>query len=257
MQSKSKLSIFKNWKNYIPHISFFILLIAALFLGYRYFFEGRFQGKPDYAEDYSKKASLDNLPEYLRLENLETIEGMKTIEYLRVLMIKYYPMGKKEAEKKAKQELELKFPGERSRVLIRLLELFVEWEQAINEIRDNEDLDGYQKKLTSLQKRKEIFGEIADNYLFPDKDYEKMELFFLYTKRYVKKHREDEVTEIRDHLEKAKLEIYGDDFDRLKELEPFEKKYELELLIHERELGILNLEERRLRLLSIKRKLQN
>jgi hypothetical protein len=253
MPDKSNLSIFKNWKRYIPHLSFLILLVASLYLGYLYFFQGKPTGQPDYMEDYSKPAPLANLPEYLRLENLETIEGLSTMEYLRVLRLKYYYEGDKDSEKKTIQELELKYPGERGRVLSRLLGLFIQWEDYTRKLSENEELDGYQRKLQSLQKRKELFGEEAESFLYPNADPDKLEIFQLYTKRYIKKHREDEISEIRDHLQKAKREIYGENFERIQEQETFDSRLELELLLQERELSISTEEERRIRIAKIKR----
>jgi len=254
MLSEFKMSILNNWKKYILYFLFLITIFIGLYLGYRYFsYKKISENSKELNEFY--KPDYNKIPEYFRVENLQTIDGMRPIEYLRVILVKYYPYGKKEAEKKAKEELELRFRGEKAMALIYLLNLLLEWEKSTEEIQQNTELDSYQKKVFSLKRRKEIFGEELENYLFPNQDYEKIETYFLYTKRYIKKHREDEISEIRDHLQKAKLEIYGKDYERLKELEPFEKKYELELLLQERELEILNLEERKFRLAKIKSKL--
>lgn len=252
MLDKLKFFFKKNFKTLFPYFFVLALLIAILFFAYNYFLKDKPHGKSEYATNYTLRP-ISNIPEYLKLEKLEFIDRMPVSEYIQSLFVKFYPKTKEEALPLAKEEIQKRFFSEKALVLTTLLELYAKYFQEIENLNKQEDLDSYTKKKLSLEKRKEIFGTELENYLFPNRDFEKVELFFLYTKRYVKRHREDEPSEIRDHLLKAKQEIYGEDYERLTSMEPFEKRLELELLIQEREISILNEEERRLRIQKIKK----
>lgn len=251
MENKFNFLSKKNLKSIFPYVFISLLLLGSLYFAYLYFFKDKPKGKTDYIFDFKVRPQA-NIPEYLKLEKLEFINGMPVREYIQSLFVKFYPLPRKEAQNLAKQEIENKFFGERALVLVTLLELYSQWLEEIEKLESDENLDGYTRKKLSLEKRKEIFGNELENYLFPNSDPDKIELFFLYTKRYIKKHREDEISELRDHLYKAKQEIYGEDYERLIELEPLEKQFELELLIQEREMSILNEEERKLRIQKIR-----
>lgn len=233
-----------------------VLLLGILFFAYLYFLRDKPKEKPEYTTDYTLR-SISNIPEYLQLEKLEFIDGMPVSEYIQSLFIKFYPKTKSEAFVLAKEEIERRFFSEKALVLVTLLELYNNYFHEVEKINNNENLDGYTRKKLSLEKRREIFGVELENYLFPNREIEKIELFFLYTRRYVNKHREDEPSEIRDHLLKAKQEIYGEDYEKLVPLEPFDKRFELELLIQERDMSILNDEERRIRIQQIKKEVSN
>ena len=251
MQDKFKFLSKKIFKSSFPYLFISFLLLGILYFAYLYFLKDKPQRKPEYIYDF-KIRPHSNIPEYLKLENLEYIDKMPVREYVQSLFVKFYPLSRKDALPLAKQEIEKRFFGEKSMVLITLLELYSDWLDELDNLREDENLDGYTRKKLSLEKRKQIFGIELENYLFPNSDFDKIELFFLYAKRYIKKHREDEISEIRDHLYKAKQEIYEEDYERLIQMESFDKQLELELLLQEREISILNEEERKLRIQKIR-----
>lgn len=249
------MSISKSIQNNYPILIFFVILLLSLGLGYYFFF---YEKKIESVELSPKANFLEKLsynPGYLHAENLDTIKGMSTMEYLRTRML-YHKFNSKNPEIATLEELERDFPGERGRLLMNLLLALNLWEKELAEIKEDPNLDEYQKYLRGFQKRREIFGDTLDPMLFPPRDSEIIETFFLYSQRYLRKHHTDTPRSKRAHLEKAKQEIYGDRFDDLKSKEPFEKKLELELKILEREMSILTEEERIQKIAKLKKDLQ-
>jgi hypothetical protein len=249
-----KMSIFKSLKTHSPIFLFFLVLLASLGLGYYFFF---YEKKVEYSEISPKAVVLEKLqhnPEYLQTENLEVIQGLSTMEYLRTRML-YHSRSSSNPENAALEELERDFPGERGRVLMNLLLAQNLWEKEKREIEKDENLDEYQKYLRGFQKRKEIFGENLEPILFAPKESEKIETFFLYSQRYLRKHETDTPRSKKAHLEKARMEIYGENYDSLLAKEPFEKRLELELRIYEREMSIFTEEERIQKIAKIKKEL--
>lgn len=67
---------------------------------------------------------------------------------------------------------------------------------------------------------------------------------------------EDDPISKRDHLTKAKKEIYGEFYEDLQVREPIHARLELELGIIEREMSILTEPERKAKIDSIREKLR-
>jgi hypothetical protein len=103
--------------------------------------------------------------------------------------------------------------------------------------------------------RFEVFGEKLDPLLYPKKDSETIERFYAYTERYLKKHYTDMPRSKKNHLIKARREIYGSDYERLFAIEPERLQFDLELKINERELSILNEYEKKQAIAELKEKI--
>ncbi|MCE9500081.1 MAG: hypothetical protein K8R21_06240 [Leptospira sp.] len=117
-------------------------------------------------------------------------------------------------------------------------------------------LDDYEKILATTGARKVFFGENLATKIYPSRDSELVEKFFSYSEHYLRKHRNDSVRSIKIHLEKAREEIYGSEYDRIKNSEPYEKVIALELQIYEKEISILTDSEKDGFVRELKRKLR-
>lgn len=234
------------------YIFFLVLVLIILgILGFYFLFYKNSISKNEKELSFIK---LKEDPEYLERENLVKINGEYLLEYFRQRLIFHNYSTKKKGKSGFILELEKDFPGERSRVLVSILEKFLEFEEKKKEINIDKKLDSFEKiekiNLTQI----EIFGEKLSIILFPKKDSEKIEKFYEYADRYLKKHFFDLTRKKEIHLEKAKKEIYGEDFGKLISLEPAKKKLELDIQIHERELSILNDEEKKIAIENLKTK---
>jgi hypothetical protein len=197
--------------------------------------------------------ALKNNPEYLERENLLRIKDLPVLEYFRQRKIYYaYNTNSKET---FQDELERDFPSDKAKILIQIFKVYEEFENGKEKILKNKELDSYSQLNYIYKLKVNLFGEDLSNLLFPKQNSEKVEEFFYYADRYLKKHFKDLPRNKKIHLDKARKEIYGEDFDTLYSLESPLKKLELEIKIHERELSILNPEERKLAIQDLKEKL--
>jgi hypothetical protein len=234
----------------------FLLLLGFLGIGY-YFYTNR--NASDYST-FNPNASitekLNYNPNYLEEEKLLIIKGLSTIEYLRTRLLYYKYETDENPTKSLQEELQRDFNGERAQVLVDILKNLTKFEDEKQKIDVNSELSQYKKYIKSKAVRVEIFGEELEPVLFPEKPEERMEAFFLYSKQYLKNHLEDDPISKRDHLTKAKKEIYGEFFEDLQVREPIPAKLELELGIIEREMSILSEPERKAKIDSIRDKLR-
>ncbi len=227
-------------------IYLFILILCLILAGllgfYFLFFKNIIQKNANLA--VFEKLKTDT--EYLERENLVKINEEYLLEYFRQRLIFHNYSYEKKEKNGFINELEAEFPGERARVLISLLDKYLEFDEKKKEISNDKNFDSYEKieKINLL--KVEIFGQKLTEILFPKKDSEKIEKFYEYADRYLKKHFFDFTRKKEIHLEKAKKEIYADDYEKLLSIEPAKKKLELDIKIHERELSILNDEEKKI-----------
>lgn len=195
-------------------------------------------------------------PEYIIQENLLSLKSTNTIEYFRQRMLYHKYVHPDNPEKWCKQELQKDFHGEKGRVLSEMLIVYNSYMETIQRLSNNPDLDEYEK----LQKKEEIqkiyFGETLSRLLFPTSEYDTIEKFFSYANRYLDNHYNVDIDVKRNHLEKARREMYGDEYSRLHYMEPLHKVYQLEVKILEREMSVLSPEDKKLKLKEIKRKLK-
>ncbi|NBU97235.1 MAG: hypothetical protein EBS19_03290 [Spirochaetia bacterium] len=234
---------------------FFVLLIGV---GSLYYYLN-FYKKNDY-EVFDPKASiiekLNYNTSYLEEENLLNIRGLSTIEYLRTRLLYHQYETKGDPTKNLVEELNREFNGEKARVLIDILNNYLKYEKGKLEINDDSTLSEFKKSLKHKELRVSIFGEELESVLFPEKKEDLVNKFFLYSKQYLKSHYEDDPISKRDHLLKAKKEIYGELYEDLILSEPIPKKLELELGIQEREMSILTEKERKMKIEGIREKLR-
>ena len=246
-----------NKKNYKLFGLFFLLvalLIGALFYYFKIYKKNL--EDPDYHTiSDSLFLQLKDNPDYLLRENLLEIKSLSLLEYFRTRMLFHTYTNSGSPKKYFQKELELDFPGERSRVLIEILEVYLKFEKEKQKENEDKDLDDYEKILKIEMVRFELFGEKLESLLFPSKDFETIEKFYAYTNRYLKKHYTDMPRSKKNHLLKARKEIYGTDYERLFAQEPFQRIFELELKINERELGIMNEFEKNQTISSLREKL--
>lgn len=226
-------------------MSVLLTIILVSFGVYYFYFSKKIENtvRIEDSEDIIRK--LNENPDYLIQENLLAIKGYSLIEFLRqrYLYHKYEDPGK-DPESSASEELIADFPGERGRVLVGILKTYIKFEREKDLLYKNTELDRYQKINKTEELRKEKFGIGLEKLLFPVKDSDIIDKFYAYTERYLKKHYTDIPRYKRIHLEKARREIYGDNFDRLFDKEPISSRIDLEMRIMERELGILNEKEK-------------
>jgi hypothetical protein len=212
--------------------------------------------EPDY---YSAPDSifqrLKENPSYLVEENLLQINSLALVEYFRTRMLYYSYTNPGASKENFKEELERDFPGERGRALVELLDAYLRFEKQKEKVLALSDLDSYEKILKIEMLRIELFGENLDLLLYPKKDSETIERFYAYTERYLKKHYTDMPRSKKNHLNKARREIYGEDYERLFALESARLQFNLELKINERELSILNEYEKKQAIAALREKM--
>jgi hypothetical protein len=245
----------KNRQGLYIFLFFFVLLLG---LGSLYYYLN-FYKKSDYAVFDPSASIIEKLnynTSYLEEENLLNIKGLSTIEYLRTRLLYHQYETKGDPTKNLTDELEREFNGEKARVLIDILYNYQKYEKGRSEINDDTTLSEYKKSLKQRELRVSIFGEELESVLFPEKKEDLVNKFFLYSKQYLKNHYEDDPISKRDHLLKAKKEIYGELFDDLILSEPIPKKLELELGIQEREMSILTEKERKMKIENIREKIR-
>lgn len=244
---------FKKYKYLIVIISI-LLVISVGFIYYFKVYKKSFE-EPVYSDvPESIFLRLQENPDYLIQEKLLSIQSLDLLEYFRTRMLYHSYTDSISPEKNFKEELEKDFPGERGRVLIEIFEVYLRFQKEKNKVYKDEELDGYEKFLKIEMLRVEIFGENLAKLLFPKKDSEKINKFYAYTERYLKKHYTDMPRSKKNHISKARIEIYGDDFDRLYSAESPQRQFELELKINERELSILNEYEKKQAIAEIRKK---
>ncbi|MDX1958575.1 MAG: hypothetical protein SFU98_08390 [Leptospiraceae bacterium] len=250
------MSRFSKLNNTTKLSIFIFILLIILGISYYFLFKDKYSSKPTYQEMSDSIEKLNLNPEYLREENLLIIRSMPTIEFLRTRYLHHKFESADDPVHKTKLELETDFPGEKGRVLSEIFMTYLRFLSEKEKIDSSADLDEFQKLNKMKEIRKEIFGENLEVVLFPEQSSDKIFLFYAYTERYLKKHHEDEPRFKRDHLQKARREIYGDEFETLALKEPFHKRFELELKIEEREMSILSVEERKEKISRIKEDLR-
>ena len=185
---------------------------------------------------------LNQNPLYLESDDLKKIAPHEYIEYFRQGLIahKYSTDPKKEFGLK----IEKNFPGESGRVIGELFKAYIEYDSFTSLIDSNSSLDDYDKWNEKINSREIFFGKDLTEKLFLQKDSELNEKFFYYTKSYLKKHELENFRSKSIHIEKARREIYGQDFEKLLRLEPAEKKFELEMDLRKNEMDIMTEEEK-------------
>ena len=230
----------------------FFLLVLLMGVGYYYFI---YSSKPNYS-DYNPNASitekLNYNPAFLEQENLLIIKEQSTIEYLRTRLLYHKYESKGNPENNLIEELKQDFNGEKAQVLIDILKNYNKYLDLKKKIDEDLSLSEYKRLPKYRDLRVEIFGEVLESILFPEKPEDRIEKFFLYSKYYLKNHYEDDPISKKDHLGKARKEIYGDMYEDLVLKEPFPQRLELELGILEREMSILTEEERKIKIESIR-----
>ena len=230
----------------------FFLLVLLMGVGYYYFI---YSSKPNYS-DYNPNASitekLNYNPAFLEQENLLIIKEQSTIEYLRTRLLYHKYESKGNPENNLIEELKQDFNGEKAQVLIDILKNYNKYLDLKKKIDEDLSLSEYKRLPKYRDLRVEIFGEVLESMLFPEKPEDRIEKFFLYSKYYLKNHYEDDPISKKDHLGKARKEIYGDMYEDLVLKEPFPQRLELELGILEREMSILTEEERKIKIESIR-----
>lgn len=253
---EDKSSIPKPDRNGLYVFLFFLVLVLVLGFGYYYYYRTQTPQYSELSPDASIKEKLNYNPKYLEEENLLIIKGMGTIEYLRTRLLYHRYETKGDPLKNTLEELGRDFNGERAQVLSDILTNYSKYTREKEKLDSDSSVPEYKKleKLKSI--RVEIFGEEVEGILFPEKPEDRLEKFFSYSKYYLKNHYEDDPLSKRDHLLKAKKEIYGDYYEELSTKEPFPRRLELELGIEEREMSILTEEERRVKIESIREKLR-
>jgi hypothetical protein len=234
----------------------FLLLLGILGVSY-YFYANR--NASDYSTFNPNASIIEKLnynPSYLEEEKLLIIKGQSTIEYLRTRLLYYKYETNDNPTKALEVELQRDFNGERAQVLVDILKNLNTFEDEKQKIDLDSELSQYKKYIKTNALRVEIFGEELESVLFPKKPEDRIEAFFLYSKQYLKNHLEDDPISKRDHLTKAKKEIYGDFYEDLQVREPIHARLELELGIIEREMSILSEPERKAKINSIRDKLR-
>lgn len=253
---EEKSSIPKTDKNGVYVFLFFLVLVLGLGFGYYYYLRTQ---DPQYSElspNASIKEKLNYNPKYLEEENLLNIKGLSTIEYLRTRLLYHKYETKGDPLKNTTEEITREFNGEKAQVLIELLNHYSKYTKDKEKLDSDASIPEYKKMGLSKEIRIEIFGEEVEEVLFPEKPEDRLEKFFLYSKYYLKNHYEDDPVSKRDHLLKAKKEIYGEYFADLSSKEPFPLRLELELGIEEREMSILTEVERKVKIESIRERLR-
>lgn len=241
----------KNFRDFT-----FLIIFIIIFGGLSYYL--LFFYKKDKSLNSSEESfiSLKKNPDYLVEENLLKIKNIELIEYFRQRLNYHSYSTEKKGLEGLKQELSQDFPGERSTVLISILENYLKYEESKKKIQSSNELDAYEKIEKISMIMIEIFGQGLSDLLFIKKDSDLIQKFYAYAERYLKKHITDLPKSKRNHLEKARVEIYGSKFDTLQNLETAKKKLALELMINERELSILSAEERKIAIEEYKEKLK-
>ncbi|MCB1141215.1 MAG: hypothetical protein H7A24_01500 [Leptospiraceae bacterium] len=221
-------------------------LILLMGLAYYFLFVKK-SPEPSYRTpgDTSTIEKIRENMKYLEDEHLLSIKSVSTIEYLRTRLLYHKFENPDSYIEKFQEEILLDFPGERGEALLSLADLYLKFLEFETEMVKNDAYTEYQKWLSIREERKKIFGISLEEKLFPPKKEDKIEKFFLYTKHYCKLNFEESEDTKREHLRKARLEIYGDDFEELYSKESFSRQLELELRIREREMSILSEEERK------------
>jgi len=234
----------------------FLLLLGFLGIGYYFYVNKNASEYSTFNPNASITEKLNYNPNYLEEEKLLIIKGQSTIEYLRTRLLYYKYETDENPTKSLQEELQRDFNGERAQVLVDILKNLNKFEIEKQKIDLESELSQYKKYIKSKALRVEIFGEELEPVLFPEKPEERIEAFFLYSKQYLKNHLEDDPISKRDHLTKAKKEIYGEFFEDLQMREPIPARLELELGIIEREMSILSEPERKAKIESIRDKLR-
>jgi hypothetical protein len=242
-----------QWMNVLL---FLLLFLSVLAIGFYLYTK---KSSPEYSNFDPNATTLEKLnfnPEYLEEENLLRIKGQLTIDYLQTRLLYYKYETNDNPTKGLLEELNRDFNGERALVLSDILKTWIQYLEEKKKLDSDEELSGYKKYIQSKALRVKIFGEELEPYLFPEKPEDRIETYFLYSKQYLKNHREDDPLSKKDHLLKAKKEIYGDLFEDLIRMEPIPSKLELELGLIEREMSILTEQERKVKIESLREKLR-
>lgn len=220
------------------------LLLAGVSL---YFWKFRKSGGTNTPQPigYSQSETMRKLNSnsaYLESEDLKLIRPDELVEYFRqgIISFKYSADPKREFG----LEIEKKIPGEAGRVIREIFLAYCEYDSYLSDLNKNESLDDYEKWNEKIKSRDIFFGRELREKLFPKRDSETIEKYFLYTKRYLKKHESDDFRSKKIHLEKAKAEIYGLDYHRLLQLEPVERQFELELNLRKKQIEIMSEKEK-------------
>ncbi len=250
------LSRSKKGTQWLTPFLFLMLFLGVLALGI-YFYTKK--NIPDYSTFDPNATTLEKLnynPKYLEEENLLRIKGQSTIDYLQTRLLYYKYETSENPNKGLQEELMRDFNGERALVLSDILKTWNLYLEEKKKLDTDVELSDYKKWIQSKALRVKIFGEELEPYLFPEKPEDRIETYFLYAKQYLKNHREDDPLSKKDHLLKAKKEIYGDLYEDLVRMEPIPSKLELELGLIEREMSILNEQERKVKINSLREKLR-
>lgn len=183
---------------------------------------------------------LEVNPHYLKQEDLLFIQSTPLLEYIRQRLLYHSNIHPYNAIGYTQDEFEKDFPGEKGKVLVQLLYVFEDFQSKEEKIRKNKSMDEYQKSVAIEKNREAIWGKDLSNLLFPKTKYETIQKFFHYTDHYLKNHYDDDTPSKKIHIEKARVEIYGDDFEELLAKEPTSQQIDLELKIMEREMSIMS-----------------
>ena len=74
--------------------------------------------------------------------------------------------------------------------------------------------------------------------------------------RYLKKNADKDSKTKSNHIQKARQEIYGDNYKKLYTYEPFSQQLKLEIKIHEREMSIMDEKEKTVLINDLKQRLR-
>jgi hypothetical protein len=226
-------------------ISALTLFFSLSILGTLLYFFMREEPEPRYgAKKEPLLKQLDIQPQFLEKEGLLEIKSTPVLEYIRQRLLYHSQKLSNDPMEATKQEFLQDFPGEKGRVLSGLLFIYEDYKKKLDTIQNDNQLDSYQKLMEVRSIREKVWGKNLTKVFFPESDYEIIERFYAYSDRYLKKHYDDDTISKRVHLEKAKLEIYGDRFQELVMREPYRLQYDFELKIMEREMSIMDENER-------------
>lgn len=223
-----------------PIVVFLVLIVVYYFYFNNPKKKSVIEQKPYTLGETLKKLNTDST--FLENADLQSIRPEELIEYFRKGLIEFRYSS--DPKKEFGLKIEKDFPGENGRVILEIFRAYGEYMSFLSTLENHSELDSFEKWNEKIKYREVFFGKNLKEKLFPKKDSETIEKFFLYAKRYLKKHTNDNLRSKKIHLEKAKKEIYGEEYSRLIELEPLDERFELEWNIREQEIKIMTEKER-------------
>ncbi|MEM7181955.1 MAG: hypothetical protein AAF518_13645 [Spirochaetota bacterium] len=234
---------------------FVLLLVLFAFWAYRYFWIES-DIRPVKKQEKAFIKQLEKNTAYVKAHNLFSIAGTPVVEYMRQRLLYHSIQNPDSAEDSFSDEILRKFPGEKGRNLRELLGLYILYTAKVRKIDNDESLDAYQKVLRKESIPAEVFGKDLAGKLFPPSDYDTINKFFRYSEHYLKQNYSQNTYVKRNHIQRARREIYQERFTVLKEKEPIDELYRLELRIMQREMSIMSRREKQQKMQEIKDRLR-